>query len=343
MSDVSQWSPVDANNNATPPDGFPEGMPASTVNDASRAVMGGARRQFEDGGWFNWGHAATYVSSTVFQVPGDLSAVYFVGRRVRIDQTSTVYGSISNVLVTANTDVTVTLDSGVIANEAMQVSTGVDPKAEGVVTLGTAAQEDVGTAIGNVVQLENVGGVAGLPAVDGSQLNNLQVAVELLETQTVTVPAGAVDFTNPSYFSEFSSFRLKYETIIPATNNVNFWLRVFRGGVPSAAAEYTDANIGVAGDASSFSDSTVQDRHGIAGQIDNTAVLGGISGETTVYNSPSKPFFISHCVWRRVGAFGPITGNVVYGFATDGTIDGFRFLCSSGNIQSGTFKIYGLR
>jgi len=39
--------------------------------------------------------------------------------------------------------------------------------------LGSAATEDTGTAIGDVVLLENVGGSAALPAVDGSQLLNL--------------------------------------------------------------------------------------------------------------------------------------------------------------------------
>jgi len=39
--------------------------------------------------------------------------------------------------------------------------------------LGTAAVEDVGTSIGDVVQLEDVSGSAGLPAVDGSQLTGI--------------------------------------------------------------------------------------------------------------------------------------------------------------------------
>ena len=43
--------------------------------------------------------------------------------------------------------------------------------------LGTASAENVGTAIGDVVQLENVGGSAGLPAVDGSQLTNVTATV----------------------------------------------------------------------------------------------------------------------------------------------------------------------
>lgn len=41
-------------------------------------------------------------------------------------------------------------------------------------TLGTASAEDVGVAVGNVPQLADIGsGVAGLPAVDGSQLTGL--------------------------------------------------------------------------------------------------------------------------------------------------------------------------
>ena len=43
--------------------------------------------------------------------------------------------------------------------------------------LGTSAVEDVGTAIGDVVQLEDVGGNAALPAVDGSQLTGLPAPI----------------------------------------------------------------------------------------------------------------------------------------------------------------------
>jgi len=65
--------------------------------------------------------------------------------------------------------------------------------------LGTAAVEDVGSAIGDVVQLENVGGGPGLPAVDGSQLLNLpgvggSVSVEDDDVQIVGT-ATTLNFT----------------------------------------------------------------------------------------------------------------------------------------------------
>jgi len=49
MATLNAWSTTDANNNATPPDGWPEGtMKYSEVNDAGRAVQGTVRRFFGD-------------------------------------------------------------------------------------------------------------------------------------------------------------------------------------------------------------------------------------------------------------------------------------------------------
>ncbi len=56
---------------------------------------------------------------------------------------------------------------------ATVATTGAYSDLTGTPTLGTASAEDVGTAAGNVVQLD---GTAKLPAVDGSQLTNLPTA-----------------------------------------------------------------------------------------------------------------------------------------------------------------------
>ena len=45
---ASNWSETDASNNQPAPDGAPEGMFPSGVNDTIRAVMGALKR------WFNW-------------------------------------------------------------------------------------------------------------------------------------------------------------------------------------------------------------------------------------------------------------------------------------------------
>lgn len=130
MADVSTWSPNDAANNDAPPDGWPEGMPASAVNDTGRSTHGAVRRLAEDGGWFDWGHTYTYVDGDTFQVTGTFTPnPYQVGRSVRIIQTSgTLYGVITGVTESANTAVDVSLD-GTIANESMAVSLGVEAQA----------------------------------------------------------------------------------------------------------------------------------------------------------------------------------------------------------------------
>ena len=47
MSEVSSWSTTDAGNNLTPPDGWPEGMQPSGVNDVGRMMMGAIKRWYD--------------------------------------------------------------------------------------------------------------------------------------------------------------------------------------------------------------------------------------------------------------------------------------------------------
>jgi hypothetical protein len=48
MSDIQTWSNTASSNNASPPNGFPEGMAPSTVNDAAREVMAAISRYRSD-------------------------------------------------------------------------------------------------------------------------------------------------------------------------------------------------------------------------------------------------------------------------------------------------------
>ena len=66
MSDISQWSTSAASNNAAPPDGFPEGMAPSTVNDAAREILAAVARQYQDtaGGLVTAGTGNAYTLTT---------------------------------------------------------------------------------------------------------------------------------------------------------------------------------------------------------------------------------------------------------------------------------------
>ena len=102
-------------------------------------------------------------------------------------------GDLSDVTITsaANGDALVYNGTAWVDQALASVATsGAYADLSGTPTLGTASAEDVGTTIGDVVQLEDVGGSPGLPAVDGSQLTGL--AVELNDLNDVTITA-AVD------------------------------------------------------------------------------------------------------------------------------------------------------
>jgi microcystin-dependent protein len=60
MADIgaSNWNENDTNNNQPAPDGAPEGMSPSGVNDTIRAVMGALKR------WFNWSSPRVTAGST---------------------------------------------------------------------------------------------------------------------------------------------------------------------------------------------------------------------------------------------------------------------------------------
>jgi len=52
MSKISTWSTTAASNNSTAPDGWPEGMPPSGVNNSAREMMAQIRDVWNDKDWF---------------------------------------------------------------------------------------------------------------------------------------------------------------------------------------------------------------------------------------------------------------------------------------------------
>ena len=109
------YSTTPASNNGAPPNGAPEGMLPSAVNDVIRQVMADAATITRQYPWLKLSTGLTVArnSATQFQITGsDQSLVYTVGRRLREVGASTVYGAVSAVAFTAgNTIVDVTNDA----------------------------------------------------------------------------------------------------------------------------------------------------------------------------------------------------------------------------------------
>jgi hypothetical protein len=129
MSDIKDWSTTAASNNANPPDGFPEAMAPSDVNNSAREIMAAVRTYYDEPEWRDWGHTVAYASATSFTTSagdGDTTSIYHTERRVRAvgSITGTIYGSISSSSHTTQTTVNVTWDSGSLSSESLTISVG---------------------------------------------------------------------------------------------------------------------------------------------------------------------------------------------------------------------------
>lgn len=133
MSGIKDYSTTPANNNATPPNGFPEGMAPASLNDGMRQVMADIRSWYENPEWIDFGNVPTQTGANTFTLATDLTARYTVGTRIRMIGTTpfTLYGTISaSSYSSPNTTVTVTMDSGslnstlnaVAINQALKTS-----------------------------------------------------------------------------------------------------------------------------------------------------------------------------------------------------------------------------
>jgi hypothetical protein len=110
---VESWSSTAADNDSSPPNGFPEGQAPSTLNDSMRQCMASIRTWYEDAQWTDLGHTPTRVDDDTFTVATDLTAVYHAGRRLKLTGSATGYCSIASSSYSApNTTVNVTMDSG---------------------------------------------------------------------------------------------------------------------------------------------------------------------------------------------------------------------------------------
>ena len=159
MAGIKDYSTTQANNTDLNGINTAEGMLPSNLNNAIRALMKNTRDWYNDSQWVIYGDGSAaytfaYVSATSFTVASsDVTGFYHVNRRVKIvgSSTGTIYGTIASSSFSTNTTVTVTLDSGAIQNESIEVyvaalSATNNSIPEGVVGTTTLADLSVTTA-----------------------------------------------------------------------------------------------------------------------------------------------------------------------------------------------------
>lgn len=123
---LGRWSTTAASNNSTAPDGFPEGMPASSFNDAMREMAASVRTVFSDLQFFDQDQTPTYASASSFTLSGDQTSAMHAGRRLKLFDVSTIYATVTTASFTAVTTINISADNaGVLTSAVSAVALGV--------------------------------------------------------------------------------------------------------------------------------------------------------------------------------------------------------------------------
>jgi microcystin-dependent protein len=153
---IKTYSTTAGNNTASPPNGAPIGTTkVSQLDDIQRQVMADVREWYETPEWRDLGNTPVFVSGTSFQIGSNVTASYRVGQRIRITDSSTIYGTIASATFSSpNTTIAVTLDSGSITASITAVALGLNPDNDPIPAAG----------IGGVLAEANIPTSALIPA-----------------------------------------------------------------------------------------------------------------------------------------------------------------------------------
>jgi hypothetical protein len=158
--------------------------------------------------------------------------------------------------------------------------------------------------------------------------------------------SASVDFTS-GINSAYDEYIVTFANVLPATDNVDLWLRTSTNGgssFDSAAGSYqyvsqglvaptTVSNIGSSGDTKCVLSSGV-----------GNAAGAGVSGRLTLYQPSAATQVRFTALASAVTAANLLRLDTSSGHRhTAADVDALRFLFSSGNIASGAFHLYGVK
>jgi len=157
----------------------------------------------------------------------------------------------------------------------------------------------------------------------------------------------SLDFA-ASINSTYDEYVFEMVNIVPATNAVALYLRTSTDGGSSYAAGGSDYSYGsiyqTAGTVSAVQSAAAAQIQ-IADTISNTASHGGVSGQLRIY-SPSDATAQKRVMFETSSTD---AGSTIFNYRGSGMrlatadVDAVRFIMSSGNITSGTIRMYGVR
>jgi hypothetical protein len=169
-------------------------------------------------------------------------------------------------------------------------------------------------------------------------------ALVLLEQHTAAASA-QLDFTT-AISATYDEYLIELVGVLPVTSGANLLCRVSTNGGSSydSSANYYSAlfifsNTAAGGTVQQNAATSIQ----VFAAVENTVLPGGVHGSIRMFNPGSTvirtQFMLALCASRTAdAAFG--SGMALWNLAT--AVNALRFFFSTGNIASGTIRIYGI-
>lgn len=167
-----------------------------------------------------------------------------------------------------------------------------------------------------------------------------QVAQTRFLLNTLTASASATLGDTTSLTAAFRDYELVFDNLVPGTTTVTLELQVHSGGIFQSTT-YLSSTFGTNGTATILANAATT----FVPLTHTTVTTGnnGVSGTVKIYGPVTGTSLAKSIAGNTTGSNGAVLATMVAGFWNNAAaIDGFQILFSSGNIASGTVKIYGL-
>jgi adhesin HecA-like repeat protein len=215
----------------------------------------------------------------------------------------------------------------------------VDVATTGVAVTGTLS------ASGTLTASNGFAVSSGTVTVPAASIANAAISTPppvLLATLTASNSATLADTT--SLTATYSRYRLVIENLVPANDATEIQLKYNVGGVQST--NYLSTRL-IATEAAAVSgESTTHIKVSGNGTLDNTAANGGLCGELTIYSPSSTTFkkLTNGTTFHIDNTGAHMYAAIISGIWTgsNAAVTGIQIAADSGNLTSGTVKIYGL-
>lgn len=218
MANIRSWSQTANSNNSASPNGWPEGMPPSGVNNTGRENMAGVRTFADELPYYDSGDTPSRASAATFKVATDVTASYVKGRRIKCLDGSTLYGTITASSYGApDTTVTVGLDSGsltaslssialaILSPTNLALPHGISKKGADI---ASATTTDLSAATGDFVDVTGTTTITGLGTATEGVSKKVRFTGALTLTHNATsliLPSSANITTANGDTAEFES------------------------------------------------------------------------------------------------------------------------------------------